>query len=82
MAEQTEDRIVVGVDGSESSARALAWAVGQAELTGATLVVITTWETPTSYGWAMPLPSEWDPMADAQKVQDEGMAPCAKLTPG
>lgn len=36
--------IVVGVDGSESSKVALRWAADQAELTGAHLVVICTWE--------------------------------------
>jgi len=39
-------RIVVGVDGSGSSRAALAWAAGQARLSGAVLDVITAWEIP------------------------------------
>ncbi len=38
-------RIVVGVDGSEGSQRALAWAVDEARLRGASLEVIYTYET-------------------------------------
>ena len=46
-------RIVVGVDGSESSKDALLWAAHQAELTGASLEAVITWEiTPNSYGVA------------------------------
>jgi nucleotide-binding universal stress UspA family protein len=64
-------RIVVGVDGSDSSVQALDWAARQAELTGDVLEVITTWEWPGSYGWAAPLPEDWDPQADMTKVLDE-----------
>ncbi len=38
--------IVVGVDGSDPSRRALRWAADQAKLTGAELKVVTTWEYP------------------------------------
>ena len=62
------DRIVVGIDGSSSSMAALEWAVRQAELTGSALQVITTWEWPINYGWAFPLPSDYDPADDAQKM--------------
>ncbi|MDI6105652.1 universal stress protein [Actinoplanes sp. NEAU-A12] len=48
-------RIVVGVDGSPGSKNALAWAMNQARLTGATVEAITTWQDPakhgTAYGW-------------------------------
>jgi nucleotide-binding universal stress UspA family protein len=57
-------RIVVGVDGSTSSAATLEWAAKQAKLTGSSLEVVTTWEWPTNYGWAMALPSDFDPKAD------------------
>jgi nucleotide-binding universal stress UspA family protein len=50
-------RIVVGVDGSEGSRHALRWAARQAELTGATLEVVTAWEYPVTYGW-VPVPPE------------------------
>jgi nucleotide-binding universal stress UspA family protein len=68
-------RIVVGVDGSESSLAALEWALRQAELTGSTLEVITTWEWPTNYGWAYPFPPEYDPQADAQKMLSDALDP-------
>jgi nucleotide-binding universal stress UspA family protein len=41
-------RIIVGVDGSEQSQAALDWALGQAELVGADLVLAHTWN-PDSY---------------------------------
>ncbi|GAA4964258.1 universal stress protein [Actinoplanes utahensis] len=48
-------RIIVGVDGSPGSKKALAWAVNQARLTGATVEAVTTWQDPakhgTAYGW-------------------------------
>ncbi|MFF2542975.1 universal stress protein [Kitasatospora sp. NPDC058063] len=52
MADRPEDkgRIVVGVDGSEPSRRALRWAVRQAELTGGAVVAVIAWEYPTYHG--------------------------------
>lgn len=47
-------RIVVGVDGSASSLKALRWAVRQAELTGATVDAVIAWQYPAAfhgYGW-------------------------------
>ncbi len=64
-------RIVVGVDGSGSSQRALAWAARQGELTGATLDVVIAWEWPISSGAVVPILSGWDPKAEAQKRLDE-----------
>ena len=43
-------RVVVGVDGSGSSKSALAWAVRQAELTGATVEAVTAWHFPAMLG--------------------------------
>ncbi len=45
------NRIVVGIDGSQSSTAALDWALGQAELTGASVEAITAWEYPAFYSW-------------------------------
>ncbi len=39
-------RIVVGVDGSESSIDAMRWATGQSALTGAYVEAVTSWEYP------------------------------------
>ena len=44
------DHIVVGVDGSDTSRNALAWAYDEAGHHGASLVVLTTWHPP-----AMPM---------------------------
>jgi len=44
-----DERIVVGVDGSESSRRALRWAARQAKFTGASLEVVIAWEVPPDY---------------------------------
>jgi nucleotide-binding universal stress UspA family protein len=64
-------KIVVGVDGSESSRDALRWAARQAQLTGGRLEVVTTWELPTSFGWIPPYPSDFNPAEDAQKAADD-----------
>lgn len=58
-------RIVVGVDGSESSIKALHWAVRQAELTGDTVEAVNSWEYPaTSWASMMPgMPEDFDPQA-------------------
>ncbi len=46
----TGHRIVVGVDGSESSRAALSWAVHQAGLTGATVEAVIAWHYPVVAG--------------------------------
>ncbi|MGE5135784.1 MAG: universal stress protein [Gemmatimonadota bacterium] len=48
-------RIVAGVDGSESSRAALAWAVHQARLTGAVVEAVIAWPLPATFG-LLPLP--------------------------
>jgi nucleotide-binding universal stress UspA family protein len=56
-------RIVVGVDGSEPSTKALRWAARQAALTGDTVEAVISWEYPAA-GWAamVPgLPTDFDP---------------------
>ena len=47
-------RIVVGVDGSPASIRALKWALGQAVLTGAAVEVINAWQYPQVPGGRVP----------------------------
>jgi len=47
-------RIVVGVDGSPISKKALHWAVDQARLTGATVDAVIAWQVPeamTGHAW-------------------------------
>ena len=60
--------VVVGVDGSENSKRALAWAARYAALTGTPLLVMAVWHPPTSYGWTVSMPVGWDPEADTREV--------------
>ena len=48
---------MVGVDGSVPSKAALAWAVKQARLTGATVEAVTAWELPATYGYPVPVPA-------------------------
>ncbi|MFI2608317.1 universal stress protein [Kitasatospora sp. NPDC018619] len=71
MAEQPEGRgrIVVGVDGSAPSERALRWAVRQAELTGAAVVAVIAWEYPTYHG-----ARGWFPPAATDEAALEGRA--------
>jgi nucleotide-binding universal stress UspA family protein len=66
-------RVVVGIDGSQASLDALAWAARQAGLTGARLEVLAAWEWPTSFGWAVPLPSDFDPEAEVQSSLDDAV---------
>jgi nucleotide-binding universal stress UspA family protein len=73
--------IVVGIDGSESSLHAVRWAVHQAELTGSPLEVIMTWEWPPSYGWPLPLPSEYDPASDTEKLVTDATAEVREAHP-
>ncbi|MFD8058368.1 universal stress protein [Streptomyces cyaneofuscatus] len=68
-------RIVVGVDGSDPSIKALRWAVRQAELTGDTVEAVNSWEYPaTSWASMMPgLPEDFDPQALALVSLNEAL---------
>ena len=72
--------IVVGVDGSPPSERALAWAARQAQITEASLEVLTTWRWPT-YGWGMSAPIDYNPMDDAERVLSEALGPLRDAHP-
>ncbi|MGW5397400.1 universal stress protein [Streptomyces sp. NPDC003952] len=67
-------RIVVGVDGSTPSLKALAWARRQAELSGAGLETVTSWEYET---WAATVPGgitpDFNPEQLARQIQDEAI---------
>jgi nucleotide-binding universal stress UspA family protein len=51
--QERQERIVVGVDGSGPSIKALEWAVEQARRTGAKVEAVQAWEVPTMYGSGM-----------------------------
>jgi nucleotide-binding universal stress UspA family protein len=69
---QARGTIVVGVDGSPASREALRWAARQAELTGAELHAVTTWNIPTTYGW-IPSIADYDWAGQARTVQDQAI---------
>jgi nucleotide-binding universal stress UspA family protein len=75
------NRIVVGVDGSDHSKVALAWAAREATMTGAPLTVVTTWEFPTNYGYLVPWPEDLDFAAEAKNVLVETVAEVLGETP-
>ncbi len=71
--EKEATTILVGVDGSEGSKAALAWAAQQARRTGSRLKVVWVFELPHSYGW----PVAWsvgDLMTDTEKALAELIA--------
>ncbi|MDA8075527.1 MAG: universal stress protein [Actinomycetota bacterium] len=43
-------RIIVGIDGSEGSRRALRWAIGEAERSDALIEAVTVWQSPFAFG--------------------------------
>jgi nucleotide-binding universal stress UspA family protein len=61
------NRIVVGVDGSESAKGALRWAARFAKTSGATIDAVIAWHFPATAGWAV-VPEDWDPAGDASTV--------------
>lgn len=62
-------RIVVGVDGSDSSEHALRWALRQAALTGSVIDAVMAWEWPNTFGWAPPVEQDFESLA-AQVLTD------------
>ncbi len=74
-------RIVVGIDGSPSSLDALAWAAREAEHTGAALEAVSTWEWPASFGWAAPVPDDFDPEADVRRALQAAIEPVQAAHP-
>jgi nucleotide-binding universal stress UspA family protein len=68
----TQERpiIVVGVDGSQASKDALAWAAGQARLTSAELLAISAWRPPPTYGYPVNY-SDVDFESEARKKLEE-----------
>ena len=60
--------IVVGVDGSPSSQRAVCWASQQAKLTGATLRAVSSWRWPN---YITIVPPGVDLASDTRRTLDE-----------
>ncbi|HEY6427231.1 MAG TPA: universal stress protein, partial [Acidimicrobiales bacterium] len=74
-------RVVVGIDGSEASLNALAWAAREAEFTGARLEVLATWEWPDSLGWSVPAPDDFDPESQVQAALDDAVSSARDARP-
>ena len=62
--------IVVGVDGSTHSERALEWGARLTATYGIDLVAVSAWDYPAAVGWAS-VPDDWHPDQDMAKVLDE-----------
>src|SRR5690349_7686758 len=69
----TVPRIVVGVDGFESSTAALRWAIHQAKLTGAAVAAVAAWHPPPSPGLD-PATASPDYQDDARQNHTEAIA--------
>ena len=71
----TKARIVVGVDGSDPSRAALAWAAKEAGLHGATLDVVGVWAFPMyvdPMGGAFPMPGMYEKTEANEREMVEG----------
>lgn len=60
------EKIVVGVDGSNSSLKALRWAARQARLTGGELHAVHAWDVPSAYGYVPTIELDWAAEAAAE----------------
>jgi nucleotide-binding universal stress UspA family protein len=74
--------IVVGVDGSDESVKATAWAAEQARATGGTLELLIIWARPMSYGLPLVV-GGYNPEQAAQEIVDKAASgidlPAARL---
>ncbi len=77
-----ERRIVVGVDGSDSSKAALRWAIRQAKLTGGSVDAVTVWRFPSTYGWAPRPEGVPDLEGAAKRTLIAALAEVSGLEPG
>jgi nucleotide-binding universal stress UspA family protein len=62
-----QNRIVVGVDGSEPSKSALRWAANMSAVLGVPIDAVIAWQPPPNYGWGY-ADAGWRPDQDADKV--------------
>ncbi len=78
---QPTHRIVAGVDGSSCSLDALEWAIRQAQLIGARVLVVTAWQRPAAVGWGLPVAPPPTPPEDANSVLEEVLEPIRRRHP-
>ena len=75
-----ERRIVVGVDGSPPSDRALEWAIAEAQRSGASLHLVSAWMFPMALGYAFTTTVK-EVRESAQDVIDRAMAKVGEVAP-
>jgi nucleotide-binding universal stress UspA family protein len=64
-----KSRIVVGIDGSESAADALRWAVEQAKLIDATVEAVYAWDPGALVSLGVPPLVDWELLREAAKAR-------------
>ena len=69
----TNQKIVVGLDGSPASISALRWAAAYAWVTGGTVEVVVVWDWYRSPGWYTPVLAGLDPEGDAKHVLEKAV---------
>jgi nucleotide-binding universal stress UspA family protein len=62
-------RIVVGIDGSDSAADALRWAIEQAKITDATVEAVYAWDPGALVSFSVPPLIDWDPLREAAQAR-------------
>lgn len=73
--------IVVGVDGSASSLRAVLWALEQAETTGSNVVAVQAWRAPSGYGTGSLVPRGAQWAAEVKAALESSVAPAREAWP-
>jgi nucleotide-binding universal stress UspA family protein len=62
-------RIVVGIDGSESAADALRWAIEQAKVMSATVEAVYAWDPGALVSFSVPPLIDWEPLREAAQAR-------------
>lgn len=76
-----QGHIVVGVDGSDSSKTALAWAAQLAPVLGGTIEAVIAWEYPIMMGWEGGIPAGWPLEEGSKKILKETLDSVFGTTP-
>jgi nucleotide-binding universal stress UspA family protein len=64
-------RVVVGVDGSAASLKALQWAVDYASATQCQIDVIAVWKLPTAVSWSASFPADFNADMSTEQMLDD-----------
>jgi nucleotide-binding universal stress UspA family protein len=69
----SQERVIVGIDGSDQSTKALEWAAAYAQAKGATVAALTAWMVPSSNAFYVS-GEAWDMEETSTKVAEEQLA--------